>query len=390
MLARDPKVTAKTVKQVKPGKPGKPAKPAKPAGVAKVAKPAKLASPARAPAAAPKAASSKRTESFVEIDGRQLKLSNPQKVLWPEDGYTKGELVAYYRSVAPFLLPYLAQRPLTLQRWPDGIHGFSFFEKNIPRGAPEWVPTYEVPSTGKRATVAYVLCNDESTLVWLANLGSITMHVWMSRIEAIDNPDYVLFDLDPWEGCTLKTLANVALTVRDVLESIGLTPLVKSSGGSGLHVVLPVKPVYDYEILKAFGELVARRVASMCPKEVTLERMTKKRPAGTVYFDWVQIGKGKTIVPPFVVRARAGAPVSMPLSWDEVDKMSRKRSPETAPELVRWNIGNVPALLAKGGDPWAELAQGSHLLLEPALEEAQATWPRDDFNVDDANAEGNH
>jgi bifunctional non-homologous end joining protein LigD len=303
-------------------------------------------------------------------------------VLWPEDGYTKGELVAYYRSVAPFLLPYLAQRPLTLQRWPDGIHGFSFFEKNIPRGAPSWVPTYEVASNGKRATVSYVLCNDESTLVWLANLGSITLHVWMSRVEAIDNPDYVLFDLDPWEGCTLKTLAKVALTVQEVLESIGLTPLVKTSGGSGLHVVLPVKPVYDYEVLKAFGELVARRVASLRTGEVTLERMTKKRPAGTVYFDWVQIGKGKTIVPPFVVRAREGAPVSMPLAWSEIEKMSRKRALDTSPEFVRWNIGNVPALLEKSGDPWAAVARSSLLPLEPALEKAQATWPREELNVD--------
>jgi bifunctional non-homologous end joining protein LigD len=349
MLARNAKVTTKSAKTVRPA--------------AKIAKP-------------------KRTESFVEIDGRSVKLSNPQKVLWPEDGYTKGELVAYYRSVAPFLLPYLAQRPLTLQRWPDGIHGFSFFEKNIPRGAPSWVPTYEVASGGKRATVSYVLCNDESTLVWLANLGSITLHVWMSRVEAIDNPDYVLFDLDPWEGCTLKTLAKVALTVQEVLESIGLTPLVKTSGGSGLHVVLPVKPVYDYEVLKAFGELVARRVASLRTGEVTLERMTKKRPAGTVYFDWVQIGKGKTIVPPFVVRAREGAPVSMPLAWSEVEKMSRKRALDTSPEFVRWNIGNVPALLEKSGDPWAAVARSSHLPLEPALEKAQATWPREELNVD--------
>jgi bifunctional non-homologous end joining protein LigD len=156
---------------------------------------------------------------------------------------------------------------------------------------------------------------------------------------------------------------------------------VKTSGGSGLHVVLPVKPAYDYAVLKVFGELVARHVASLRPDEVTLERITKKRPAGTVYFDWVQIGKGKTIVPPFAVRARPGAPVSMPLAWEEIEKMSRKRAAETSPEFVRWNIGNVPALLEKSGDPWAEIAQGSHLLIEPALKKAQTAWPRAALNI---------
>jgi len=263
----------------------------------------------------------------VTVGVRRLELSNLEKVLWPRDGYTKSDLIAYYRAAAKWILPHLRDRPLTLQRYPDGIDNESFFEKQAPRGTPEWARTISIASPGgRRSHIAYLVCDDEATLVFVANLASIVLHVWTSRTAALDNPDYVLFDLDPWEGCTLKTLATVALNLRDAIRSIGLEPLVKTSGSSGLHVVIPLESDYDYEPVKVFAEIVARRVAGALPQLTTLERMTAKRKPGTVYLDYVQVGQGKTLVPPYCVRARDGAPISMPLEWDEVEALARKRA----------------------------------------------------------------
>ncbi len=319
-------------------------------------------------------AAPRRTTETVEVGGRALVLSNRDKVLWPQDGYTKGDLVAYYRSVAPWILPHLAGRPLTLQRYPDGIDGESFFEKHAPRGLPDWVPTVAVPTeSGRRAVTDFVVCNDEPTLVYAANLAAIVLHVWTSRVDALDVPEFLFFDLDPFEGCTLATLAKVALGLRDALGEIGLAPLVKSSGGSGLHVAVPLEPRYGYEVARHFGELVARTLHGRLPTLTTLERMPAKRPAGTVYLDYVQVGKGKTLVAPYSLRARAKAPVSLPLDWSEVEAMGRKRAKETEAEFARFTLKNVPPLLGERGDLWGA-KEWRPQRLEPALEAAQAKW----------------
>lgn len=313
-------------------------------------------------------------KSPVVIGGRTINLSNPDKVLWPRDGYTKGDLVAYYRGVAKWILPHLRDRPLTLQRYPDGIDGPSFFEKQAPRAAPSWARTVAVPSSGgKRSHIAYLVCDDEATLAFVANLASIVLHVWTSRVEALDNPDYVLFDLDPWEGCTLKTLAAVALQVRSTIESIGLKPLVKSSGSSGLHVVIPLVPEYDYEPVKVFAELIARRVAQAAPELTTLERMTAKRKAGTVYLDYVQVGHGKTLVPPYAVRAVDGACVSMPLDWAEVEALARKRSGRPEDASAPWTIKTAPGRLKARGDLWSG-SRWKPARLEKAIAKAQKVF----------------
>ncbi|MBC5806427.1 MAG: non-homologous end-joining DNA ligase [Candidatus Eremiobacter antarcticus] len=296
-------------------------------------------------------------EQIVAIGGKRVKLTNLDKVLWPADGYTKGDLIAYYRDVASWLLPYLRGRPLTLQRFPNGIDEGSFFEKDVPRGAPDWVKTIELPAYGRHASVEYILCDDEATLAFVANLASITLHVWTSQVGTLDNPDCALFDLDPWEGCSLSTLASVALELRDMLKHVGLGPLVKTSGGTGLHVIVTLAPKHDYDTVKAFAEVIARGLAEERPRQVTLERTIAKRPRGTVYIDWVQVGKGKTIVPPYVVRARKGAPVSMPLAWSDVEAMVRKKARDPHSEFARWSIANVRALLAQNGDPWKREAR---------------------------------
>ncbi len=198
----------------------------------------------------------------VTIGKRTISLSNLDKVLFPRDGFTKGDLIAYYRAVAPWLLPHLRDCPLTLQRYPDGIDKQSFFEKHLPKGLPDWVERTTLTSPeGQRANTTYMVCNDEATLAFVANLASIVLHVWTSRVETIEEPDYIFFDLDPGEQCTIKTLAAVALEVRDQLAAIGLTTLVKTSGGMGLHVVVPLAAGYTYDTAKMFAELVATRLA---------------------------------------------------------------------------------------------------------------------------------
>ncbi|MBV8435207.1 MAG: DNA ligase, partial [Candidatus Eremiobacteraeota bacterium] len=191
----------------------------------------------------------------LRVGNRTLSLSNQDKVLWPRDGYTKGDLVEYYRSVASVILPHLQDRPLTLQRYPNGIDAESFFEKRLPKGVPDWVDRVTTTSAEGGRKITYVVCNDEPTLVYVANLASIVLHVWTSRVQTLDEPDFVFFDLDPGEKCTLKNLATVTLAMRDAIKAIGMDGLVKTSGGMGLHFFVPLVAGYSYESVKLFAEL---------------------------------------------------------------------------------------------------------------------------------------
>ena len=296
-------------------------------------------------------------------------------MLFPHDGITKGDLIAYYRAVAPHILPYVKGRPLTLERYPDGIGKAGWWAKEIPKGLPSWVPTVKVSTEyGRHAggKVEFIVCNDEATLAYVANLASITLHVWTSREPKLDHPDFLLIDLDRGEKCTLATLCSVALLFRDTVGEIGLDALVKTTGGSGLHVIVPLDPRYDYEIVKGFSELLGRRIHQQAPDTTTLERVVRKRPPGTVYLDYVQVGRGKTLVPPFAVRARDGAPVSFPLTWPHVESLRKKRVADPATEWERWRLETVPAMLRKDGDPWKGRWRGQRL--ERALQKARKLW----------------
>jgi bifunctional non-homologous end joining protein LigD len=307
----------------------------------------------------------------LTVGDRTLAVTNLDKVLWPRDGYTKGDLIAYYRAVAPWLLPHVRSRPLTLERYPNGVGTAGFWEKHIPRGLPAWVPTVKTAASVRHDQIEFIVCNEEATLAYVANLAAVVLHVWYARTPTLDVPDFILLDLDPGAGCTLATLARVALAARDELAAVGVTPLVKTTGGSGLHVVVPLEPRYDWDQAKGFAELIARRIHDVAPEHTTLDRTIARRPHGTVYLDYVQVGKGKTYVAPFSVRARDGAPVSMPIGWSEVEAMRRKRATETAPEMTRWNIRNVPKLLAENGDGWADWTPHR---LEPVIAAARLRW----------------
>lgn len=313
----------------------------------------------------------------VRVGTRTLSLSNLDKVLWPKDGYTKGDLIEYYRKVARYAVAHLKNRPLTLQRYPNGIAAQMFFEKQMPKGMPEWIGRVTVPTPeGRRSEVTFPLCNDEPSLVYFANLAAIVLHVWTSRVPDLDEPDLVLFDLDPGEQCTLRSLGKVAVAVRDLLAEIGLGALVKTTGGYGLHVVVPLRAGYTYETAKVFAELIAQRAAAALGELATLVRSTAKRPEDAVYIDYVQVGQGKTLVAPYSVRARDHAPVSTPLDWSEVEAFARSRS-ATLPydEFAKFGITSVPRRLEREGDLWGR-EQWKAQRLEGALAKAKRIWDR--------------
>ncbi len=314
----------------------------------------------------------KRTD--VIVNGRTLSVSNLDKVLFPRDGITKGDLIDYYRTVSSWLLPHLRNYPLTLQRYPDGIDAQSFFEKHLPRGLPDWADRVSLTSPGgMREKTTYMLCNDEATLVFVANLATIILHVWTSHVPAIEEPDYIFFDLDPGETCSIKTLATVALSMRDLLAEIGLKALVKTSGGMGLHVVVPLAAGYTYDTAKMFAEAVASQLGQRRADLVTLERSLKKRDQSLVYLDFLQVGRGKTIVSAYSVRARNGAPVSTPLDWSEVEAFARKRGGSPEETFAQFNMRTTPKRLERDGDLWSGRAWKKQRL-ESAIGKAQKGW----------------
>jgi bifunctional non-homologous end joining protein LigD len=251
------------------------------------------------------------TEVLVDVDGRRLKLTNLNKVLFSKDGYTKRDLIGYYDSVAQWLLPHLKDRALSLKRYPNGIHAEYFFQKDSPASFPEWLRFANIED------IRYVLAEDRAALLYLANLGCIDQNPFMSRVGTIDHPDWILIDLDPQE-CSFDRIVEAALLVRKKLDILELTGYPKTTGGDGMHIYVPVEPHYSYEETKSFAEVIARTLAGERPDLFTTPRSVAKRQKNRVYFDYLQNGAGKTIAAPYVVRAYDGAPVATPLRWDEV------------------------------------------------------------------------
>jgi bifunctional non-homologous end joining protein LigD len=273
----------------------------------------------------------------------KVQLTNQDKVFWPADGITKGDLCDYYEAIAPVLLPHLRDRPVTLVRFPDGIEGKSFFQWRIPEQAPPWLQSLRLRSVeedGKEVNT--ILINDLSSLMYVANLGCIPLHVIASRAEALDTCDFLTLDLDV-ELASLKTAIPLALSIRDVLEGIGLRGFPKTSGKKGLHVVVPLGAGLPFVVAKRLLELVARLVLQRHPESATMERRKEKRGA-RVLIDIGQTGPLRTIVAPYSVREVPGAPVSTPLSWDEI---SLSLDPSS------FNVFTVPERVLSVGDPMA-------------------------------------
>jgi bifunctional non-homologous end joining protein LigD len=272
-----------------------------------------------------------------------VQLSHLDKVFFPDDGVTKGDLVSYYRETAPVILGYLRDRPLTLDRYPDGITGQRIVQKNAGKHAPDWVRTTEVAKQG--GTVCHVLADRPDTLVYLANQAAIELHVFLSRVTALDRPDQLVFDLDPPSGDRFGDVCRHALRLRAVLEDeLGLTTYVKTTGGRGLHVHVPLRPEEDFDAVRGFARDAAGLLAGRSPDELTLEQRKGQR-GERLYLDIMRNAYAQTVVAPYTVRARPGATVATPLRWEEVADAGL--SPR------QFTLRSIPARLEQAGDPWS-------------------------------------
>jgi bifunctional non-homologous end joining protein LigD len=285
----------------------------------------------------------------IEVQGRALKLTNRTKVLYPSSGFTKGQLIDYYVALAPVLLGHLAGRPLTLKRYPSGIHGKHFFQKHCPVHRPEWVRTVPVWSENHGELIDYCLADDLPTLIWLANLASIELHTSLSRVPELDRPTMIVFDLDPGAPAGLRDCCRVALWIRELLEALGLKSVVKTSGVKGLQVYLPLNSPVSYQDTKPFAHAIARLLEDEHP-ELVISRMARKLREGRVLIDWSQNDPHKTTVCVYSPRATERPEISTPLSWSQVEEaLSSKRQPSLSAEPAR-----LPRLIDEQGDLFAD------------------------------------
>lgn len=267
---------------------------------------------------------------------RVVHFTNLDKVFWPDEGYTKGDLIAYYRAIAPWMLPFLRDRPIVLTRFPDGIHGKSFFQKDAPSFAPGWLRTVSIPDEEGERAPSYFVCDDVETLLYLANSASILLHVWASRVANLEHPDWCILDLDPKEA-PFHHVVEIAQAAKSLCDGIGLPLYVKTSGSSGLHLLVPLGGLLEHEHARILGELLARVLVQRLPKIATLTRQVERR-GGRVYIDYVQNGRGKLLVAPYSARPLPGAPASTPLRWTEV---------EPSLDIRRFTIHSLPRRMRK-------------------------------------------
>jgi bifunctional non-homologous end joining protein LigD len=301
----------------------------------------------------------------IELDGKRLRLSNLNKVYFPESGHTKRELLAYYYRMADFILPFLRDRALVLRRYPDGIKGQAFFQKDVREGLPDWFKTVPVDSEHRGEVIHYATANDRASLLFLTGLGCIDHNPWSNRYDDIDHPDYFFFDLDPSDGTEFSVVVTIARALHEKLEELRLAHFLKTSGATGIHIYIPVEPVYTYEQLRTFGEIIARTVTAEHPNLVTSERIVAKRPAGRVLIDVQQNAHGRPLAAAYSVRAFPQAPVSTPL-------LPRELRASLRPESL--NIKTVFARLKEKGDLWADFWQRRQRL-EDAIESLSRRMP---------------
>ena len=292
--------------------------------------------------------------SMLKVNNKEIAMTNLDRELWPDEGLIKHDLIRYYIEAAPYLLPHLLDRPLVVQRFPEGLDGAGFYQKNVPAGAPEWLRTCSVShSEGK--TTLYIVADSVETLVWLGNHSCLELHPWLSRAGSLDHPDYVVFDLDPMERSSFSHICTAAIAIRELLAELRLECYPKLSGATGMQLYLPVQLRYTYEQARKFAEEICRRVHRVFPDITTLERKVDQR-GGKLYLDYLQNGRGKTLAAPYSPRPLPGAPVSLPLTWGEV-----------AGERVHpgdFTLQNVLPRLRRCGD-----------LFVPVLENRQALPP---------------
>lgn len=247
----------------------------------------------------------------------KVELTHLDKVFWPDEQITKGDLISYYNLVYKYIIPYLRNRPQSMKRMPNGINGQSFFQKDVKAIAPDWAQTITLPADNNEKEIEYLLCNDKETLLYMANLGCIEINPWNSTINHLDNPDYVVIDLDPSEKNSFEDVITTANVIKEITDRAGASSYCKTSGSTGLHIYIPLGAKYTYDESRLFAELIANIAAQQIPDIATVERSLSKRQ-DKLYIDFLQNKKGQTLAAPYSVRPKPGATVSMPLEWNEV------------------------------------------------------------------------
>jgi bifunctional non-homologous end joining protein LigD len=281
-------------------------------------------------------------------------ITHPEKILFPADGITKGELASYYETIAPVMLPHLRRRPITMERFHRGIGAPGFFQKDVSKGFPEWLERVEVPKHG--GTVHHPIANDVRSLLWLANQNSITIHVWPSRTPNLYNPDICIFDLDPSNEDDLDTLRAAALQVRELLDDLGMPSWIKTSGSKGFHIAVPLDGKSDFGEVARFTHTVGRVLVNRDPEHLTQEFMKVDR-GGRILVDTGRNGYSATYAATYTVRARPGAPVSAPCTWEEIE--SGAVGPKT------FTIRTMAQRIAAAGDLWADMLKKKRSLKRP-------------------------
>lgn len=284
-------------------------------------------------------------QRIIQADGREVAVSHPDKVLFPDDGITKFELADYYRKVAEVALRHYRDRALSMHRYPDGIDGEDFFQKNIPDYFPDWIERATLPK--KDGEVTHVAANSAATLVYLANQACITPHLALSRIDRPEHPDRLIFDLDPSDD-DFDKVRHTARRLREFLDDLGLTSFVQTTGSRGLHIVVPLDREANFDEVREFSHRVCRNLAERHPEMMTVEQRKAKR-GNRVFLDDLRNAYGQTSVAPYAVRARPGAPIATPLEWNEVG--------ESALTPRKYRIGNIFRRLGQREDPWADIAR---------------------------------
>jgi bifunctional non-homologous end joining protein LigD len=287
----------------------------------------------------------KRGHVVVQADGRDVRLTNLEKVFWPDTGITKGDLLQYYAEIAPALLPHLRNRAMVMKRYPHGIDGDFFFMKRAPEPRPEWIETCAV-THGSGNIIHFPIIQDAAALLWVINLGCIDLNPWYSRCDDIDRPDFLHFDLDPVPDAPWESVVETALLVNEALHQLGMPAYAKTTGSKGIHLYVPIVRGPLQKQVWTFAKELARTLAAHAPHLVTAEYRVAKRPAGRVLVDYNQNAWGRTLASVYSVRPRSGATVSAPVTWQEL---------EAGVRLEDFDVFNVPARVARFGDLWKDL-----------------------------------
>lgn len=282
---------------------------------------------------------------YLIINRRKVTITHPEKVLFGKSGITKGQMIAYYERIAPIILPHIKNRPISMQRFPAGILHEGFYQKDAGDYFPTWIKRYTIAREDREKIVHHVVCNDAQTLVYLANQAVITPHIWLSTVKDIQKPDYMIFDLDPSQGCSFSTVAFVAKRCKDFLQELGLHPFLKTTGSRGLHVTVPIRPTILFDDVRTIARAIAQELVNAYPEQATLNMRLDKRD-GKVFIDYLRNAWAQTAVAPYALRAREDAPIATPIEWKELTSTMHPQ---------KYTLSNIFKRVSRKSDIWQDI-----------------------------------